>query len=487
MKIKTLKQLLLYNYRYLFAYGVIIVFAIYFLTWQLGSIGPGLSDPELASAAQHVSFKSIVDLPLYPLHSILQWLSMTFLDVGIISIRLPSIIMTAATAFFLYHLLKRWFGKSTALLSIAIFLSADWVLFFGRLGVGSIEFTFWLSLAFLTFIKLLEHKSRWLIVFAGTLCGLAFTPFGPYVIAALVGCILGFSTFRKRILETPVLVKILTGIVLAIGVLSVLFISIHNFIFLKSLLGLVELPSISNYFVNLFANTSGIVLVLPSYNPLISAHGIFFIRFFELIFILFGIAMLWRTRVNRLNLIILTITVVLVVISGLNDGPRGGSLILAPAIIYMTAGIRHLIHRWQRTFPKNPYARMASLIPMGILFACVIALHYQSYFVLWPKQSATHAVFSPDFKLAKDELKKTGFDKCVVAGAKDTLTTVLKKTKVACDLSFTAEARSIAPGTKVLAAPGTLTLPPDAKISSTPLVNETKEASLRWHVVTVSD
>jgi hypothetical protein len=279
----------------------------------------------------------------------------------------------------------------------------------------------------------------------------------------------------------------LSGFVIAIGILSVLFISIHNFLFLKSLLGLNDLPSISNYFINLFANTSGIVLVLPSYNPLISAHGIFFVRFFELIFIIFGIAMLWRTRVNRLNLIILIVTLVLIAVSGLNDGPRGGSLILAPAAIYMTAGIRHLMHRWQRTFPKNPYARMASLIPMGVLFIGVIALHYQSYFVLWPNQSTTHAVFSPDFKLAKDELKKEGYEKCTVLGVSGAMQKVLLKTKTACDLTFVQEAQSIDPGTKILATPGSLKLPPEQKVNSLPLVNETKQNSLRWQVVTISN
>ena len=66
MKTRTLKQLLLYNYRYIFAYVIIIGFVVYFLGWQLGHIGPGLSAPEINTAARHVSLKDILNLPIYP-------------------------------------------------------------------------------------------------------------------------------------------------------------------------------------------------------------------------------------------------------------------------------------------------------------------------------------------------------------------------------------------------------------------------------------
>ncbi len=274
---------------------------------------------------------------------------------------------------------------------------------------------------------------------------------------------------------------------IAIGVVGIgaaTYFSVMNIEFLKNILNVTNLPNIQEYVKNVFVNTSSVVAVLPNANPVISPTGILFVRFFELIFILFGVIMLWRTRVNRLNLTVLVLSVVLVLASGLSSGSRGGSIILIPAAIYMTAGIRHLVHRWKRTFPKNPYARVAAFLPLGALFVFVVVLHYVSYFQVWPSQAATHAAFSKDLPLLQKELTKESYlgKNCYIETADENLRQLLLASYPKCGLSFNSE---IATQTsQILFVPATsnfkITL---SAMDMRALTNETKENNVRWIVI----
>ena len=483
MKTRTLKQLLLYNYRYVFAYAIIFGFIAYFLGWQLSTIGPGLSAAEIESAARHLTSTSILNLPIYPLHSLLQWASISLLGVSVLAIRIPSVIIALLVALSLYHLLKRWFGKSTALLSTAIFISADWFLFIARLGGGGIEFSLWLALGLLSFTKLIEHKTKWLLLFALVISTLLFVPFGIYAAITLVACLFSSKVFRERIGEAHIAIKIPAVCLMLLGLGLSIFASINNHEFLKNILGIQTLPTITLYLKSLFINTSAVAVVLPNANPAISPSGMFFVRFFELIFIAFGVIMLWKTRVNRLNLTVLILSVVLVIVSGLSSGSRGGGLILVPAAIFMTAGIRHLLHRWQRTFPKNPYARVAASAPLGVLFICVVALHYFIYFQLWPSQSATHTVFTSDLGLVQNELNRETYTSktCFVDTPDSALQDLITASNTVCRPVFSASDKNSA--SVYILRPSTDFRLFTSKDERRALVSVSKADNVRWIVV----
>lgn len=480
MKTRTLKQLLLYNYRYLFGYLIVIGFILFFLGWQLGSIGPGLAQPEISTAARSANIATIIDLPLYPVHSALQWISIHILGVSSFSLRLPGILIALSVAFLLYQLMKRWFGKSTALLSTAIFISADWFLFIARFGSGAIEFSLWIVLALLSLTKLLERKQNWLLLFSLACSALLFVPFGIYASLVLIASICACRVFRERVINASTLIKLFSGFIFVISTVLAIWASINNVEFLKNLFGVQSYPGVTAYFKNLFINSTSIAVVIPTANPIISPNGIFFVRFFELIFVAFGIVMLWKTRVNRLNLTVLILTVVLVLVGGLSEGSRGSGLILIPAAIFMTAGIRHLMHRWQRTFPKNPYARIAAFGPLVLLFFCVVSLHYVSYFRLWPSQTVTHTVFTRDLELLIKELDQSKYfgKSCFIESDDKSVRILLLKSDTACTPIFATESRPKA----------TVSIQKSNTMSSLyskarPLVDDKSLDSTRWVVM----
>ncbi len=485
MKTRTLKQLLLYNYRYWFGYSIIAIFAAYFLFWQLGHVRPGLSQLELETAARHLNLASILHMPLYPVHSLLQWASMKLLGINSFSLSLPSVVLSMFTAYFMYVLLKRWFGKSTALLSTALLISADWFLFVSRHGGGMIELSLWLTIALSCYTKLLERKHIWLIIFAASLAGLLFTPLGIYAAMTLLAILLAVRVFRERTLEASTLIKAVCVFILLVAVVVIGIIGFQNHAFAKALLGLGSLPTIPGFFKNMFLNTASIVAVVPASNPEFSPAGVLFVRFFELIFIIFGIMMLWKTRVNRLNLAVIILSTVLVITGGLLPQQHGGHLLLIPAVIFITAGIRHLMHRWRQTFPKNPYARIAAYIPLGVLFLSVTLLHYQSYFILWPVQTATHQAFSRDLELLTKELNTKAAEEntsCVVITDNSALKSLIAAAQVQCQPIFTfTESTSVDRFIVQPSALKSVQLPPSNETRS--LVNESKADNVRWLVI----
>lgn len=434
LKASTLKSLVLYNYRYIFAYAVVFIFALYFLAWRLGSIAPGLSQPEIQTAAHNSSLATLFNLPIYPLHSLLQWASLNLLGVSSISVRLPSVIIAGITVIILYSLLKKWFGKVTSLISVALLLSADWFLFIARLGTGSIEFSLWLTLMIYSLMKLISKKPNWLLGYALASSLLLFCPYGIYAVATSTVCLFVCVMFRKRAAEASNLVKTLAVFFILSSIALIVALGVKDIQIIKILTGFTNIPTPYEYFKNLVINSSGVVMLWPDNNPLLGPSGIFLIRFFELVFMLFGLIMLYVTRVNRLNAVVIANAVVLALASGLSSDSRGGSLLIVPAAVFMTAGLRHFIHRWERTFPKNPYAKVLLYIPLVIMVITTATLHFQSYFVLWPSQTATREVFTEDYVLLKKELANSG--DCTVVGANNDIQKLIAIDNATCKTSF---------------------------------------------------
>lgn len=478
MRVKTLKSLTLYNYRYLFAYFITAVFAIYFLAWRLGSLPIGLSVPELASAARNINLSSFLADPTYPLHSLLQWASLQIFGVNSIAIRLPSVILATATVVILYNLLKKWFGKVTSLITTAVLLSADWFLFVARLGTGVIEFSFWFTLLLFSLIKLIEKQPKWLSLYAVAASFLLFSPFGVYAVITSTICLFICVMFRKRANEAHFAAKLAFGLLPLISLALIAWASFNNIDFLKSLVGINTLPTPFEFLKNVVLNSSGVAMIWPDNNPVIGPSGIFLIRFFEFTFMLFGLIMLWVTRVNRLGVVVITNAVVLALVSGFSSDARGGSLLIIPAAIFMTCGLRHFIHRWHRTFPKNPYARIALYMPLIIMIVAATTLHFQSFYVLWPRQELTRKTFTSDYNLLADELKNDGV--CSIIGAPGEIKTLIDHSQTNCQTTFVATYNEVEDNSTIIYHGQSIPTKRFAKVKA--LTDGTSEDNVRWLV-----
>lgn len=490
MKTKTLRQILLYNYRYIFAYALMTLFIVYFLFWQLGTVASGLSHEELHNAALHTNALQSLQSPLYPLFSKLQVLSLKLFGINSYSIRIPSVIIALSTLLLLFQVLKKWFGRPTALLSILLVSSADWFLFTARQASGAIELSFWLAVALFTITKVLERRYQWLGILVISLTMLLFVPFGVYAMLVIGVGLCTSKVLRQRIFEAPRLVKILSGLlaILSLGYLG--FAISRDVNTIPGLLGLSDgIPTPLEYLKQLTTNGASTVAVLPAMSPLSGPSGVFFVRFFELTFVLFGVFMFWKTRINRLNLVVIALAIVLFFASGLSYANGASSLLIVPSIIFITAGVRYFMHRWQKTFPKNPYARMAAFVPILILLAATTYVHQQSYFVLWPHQTATRGVFVQDLALAQNELRQATQADCVIVTDNTDLQMLLQQSSGhSCSLTFASTTPAVARDQLVLIQAQTLAVRSvDKGVVQKMIVSDQSQDALRWVALTRAD
>jgi hypothetical protein len=75
--------------------------------------------------------------------------------------------------------------------------------------------------------------------------------------------------------------------------------------------------------------------------------------------------------------------------------PSALPMVLTPAALIMAIGIETLIREWYGLFPRNPYARIAALLPLTILLASVVITNIERYYYgnhyTIDKTSAFHA------------------------------------------------------------------------------------------------
>ncbi|MCA9309474.1 glycosyltransferase family 39 protein [Candidatus Saccharibacteria bacterium] len=483
MKSKTLRQLLLYNYRYIFAYAFIFFFVGFFLLWRIGTVGPGLSQAELDVAAVHTNAREALATPIYPLFAKLQVFSLKIFGVSTYSIRIPSVLIGATTILLLYQILKKWFGKPTALIGVAFVATADWFLFVARQATGAIEFSFWIVVALYSITKLLERRSMWAIGLAASFVALMFVPFGPYAVAILMISVTSSRVLRERLLAISTLDKTLTVLIVLAGIGFIAYTAMSNNLMIAKLLGVeAGIPTPIEYAKNVITNGAAIVGTVPATNPANGVSGLFFVRFFELSFIIFGLFMFWKTRINKLNLVIVILAAALFFIGGLNRTADAAALLIVPGIIFITAGMRYFIHRWQKTFPKNPYARMIAFIPVVILLVLTTLQHQQTYFVLWPRQTATASAYTYDLQLLEGELATTS-KSCTIVTRDQTIRTLVLADEHSCDPKFTDTITAIKKDEiQILGPEFTVNLKPTDNVLVRGLVSSKTDDSTRWVV-----
>jgi hypothetical protein len=98
---------------------------------------------------------------------------------------------------------------------------------------------------------------------------------------------------------------------------------------------------------------------------------------------------------------------VLMPVVGLN--PTHLNVLFVPVMLLGAIGMQSLFRYWYDLFPRNPYARIFGLLPLGLLLASVIQFNYQRYFVGVPYARSAVQLYSSDAFLLHDTLASKSF------------------------------------------------------------------------------
>lgn len=395
----------LYRYRYILGYSFIglVLVALLVLAGIYTPGGISASEQTAVIKSASISLADIGSLALTDLpYHLLQQMSMHVFGVTNFSIKLPSLILALISAIGLIILLRRWFKANIAVLASVIAITTGQFLFIAQNGAPSVLYVLWPVLLLLigTLVaKQAKFITFWKILFFVVAALSLYTPLSIYTLITLGSAGILHPHLRyiiKHLSKVRLLIACLFGVV----ILLPLILGIIK----DTQLGL-SLLGIPNSMPDFIANvvTLGkqyLSFAIPSTTNLMTP--VFGLG--SMLIISFGIYKLIRTRETTQSYLIITWIICLLPI--LVTNPRFTSVTFLPLVLLLANGLSSLLSNWYRLFPRNPYARLAGLIPLFILMSALVlsGLERYAYGYHYDPQTVPH--FSKDLSLFPRDTKQ---------------------------------------------------------------------------------
>lgn len=401
---KHISDYLLYKKRYILGYSLIGLIVIGLLLLAGWLIPGGLSQAEMdtvatSSALSLSSFDPHAAINL-PYHS-LQRVSIEALGLSQFSIKLPSLLLGALSAWGMIILLRTWFRHNVAIIATGLTITTGQFLFIAQSGTPSVIYVFlsvWLLVAALMVSRRASFSILWKILLFTIAALSLYTPLSIYILLALFSAMILHPHLRYivRHLSPP-------RIILASFCALLILVPLGYAIFKEPSIVL-TLLGIPSEWPQLTANA---IQLLKQYADFITPGGgevmtpVYGLG--SMILILLGILNLFTTKYTARSYIITAWIIMLLPILIIN--PSYTSITFVPVLLLMAMGIHTLLRTWYQLFPHNPYARIAGLIPLAVLIGGMIVsgIGRYTYGYLYDPQVTVH--FSKDLQIISDQLK----------------------------------------------------------------------------------
>ncbi len=402
---KPLTDYVLYRWRYILGYGAIIVTILGLLIIAGFLIPGGLSQDEMqtvatsnATSISPAAFQpaEVINMPYH----ILQHASITLLGVSVFSIKLPSLLLGLFSAVGMFLLLRTWFRENVAVLTAIITIATGQFLSVAQSGTPSIMYVF-LPVWLLTLAMFISRHTGWQTLWKVGLFGIAalsmYTPLSPYILAALLSAILLHPHLRYIVRQLPK-VKVALGVLFGL----ILLIPLGYAIF-KQPSVVLTLLGIPTEHISLKAN---LLQLLHQYFDFIApSSGVFMTPVYglgSLVLIVLGFIQLVTTKYTARSYIVTAWVILLIPLLIVNPGYV--SITFVPVMLLMAMGIHRLLSSWYSLFPRNPYARLAGLLPLIVLISGLVISGINRYMYGYTYDPQTASNFSHDLRLLNSQL-----------------------------------------------------------------------------------
>ncbi|UTX51026.1 glycosyltransferase family 39 protein [Candidatus Saccharibacteria bacterium TM7i] len=395
----------LYRWRYVIGYSLIGVLLISLLLFA-GLLTPaGLSEAEMNSAATSASLSftnpetlAVTNLP----YRLLQAGVFSVFGISTFTIKLPSLILGLISAAGFILLLRRWFTLNVAVLASLIAVTTGQFLFIAQSGTPSILYIFWPIIILLLGTQITRVKKHRFAMKAAFVAAVALSLYTPLSIYPLLAIIL--TIFLHPHLRA-VLRRLSKKRLAIISVLALFLVAPLVYLIVKTPslgISLIGLPG--TWPPNLLENA---ITVFKQYflfwEPSATTVMTPVFGLGSMLVIAMGLYRLIRTRETTRSYLVTLWILCLIPILLLN--PSYTSVSFVPSMLMLAAGLTSLIGYWYRLFPRNPYARIAGLIPIVILVAVFISTGLIRYAYGYHYTPTVATLFSKDLTLLPKDTK----------------------------------------------------------------------------------
>jgi 4-amino-4-deoxy-L-arabinose transferase-like glycosyltransferase len=317
------------------------------------------------------------------------------------SIKLPSLLLSFASAIGIFLLLRQWFKHNVAVIASAVTLTAGQFLFISQDGTPGIMYIFW-STYLLLFAMLMARKARYCIVwmflfFASAILSL-YTPLSVYILLAIASSTI-LHPHLRYIVRRLTGFRLISMAILALALITPLAYNLYR----TPSLGL-RLLGVPSHWPDLGHNA--LQLLSQYFNFFSTSHGTLLTPIFgigSMILILLGGLHLIRAHYTARSYIIAVWLIML--LPKLLIAPEFTAITFVPLLLLLATGVYTLLHEWYRLFPRNPYARLVGLVPLTILIAGLSGNGIERYLYGYHYNPEVASYFSRDLRLLDAEVK----------------------------------------------------------------------------------
>lgn len=374
MSLKTsLSKSGLYKNRHVIGFFFVAFMLYIFIAFGFARNPIGLSELELNSLALSGNFSlsgSFIDLPYH----FLQWLSIQFFGPSVFGIRLVSVILGILTGGLVVASVKNLVRSNIAIISGLIISSSVFFLNYARLGAPMIMSMFLLSLAIFAISKYLtstKHRTAWILVTVFAAIVGAYSPLGIYLLLALILIAIFHPNVRLLVKRMKVWQTLLASVVAIALLMPLVFTIVKDPSVLLTLLGvdnLVYAPT------DIWHNIQALIMPWS-----IDSFGLVtpFFNIVEIALVVIGIVTLMRQFFSARSQLFLGLGLLAFLVSMFDI--TNAYIMFIPYVFLMAFGVQTIVDKWYTLFPVNPYARIAGLIPIGILTLGLIFANFSQY------------------------------------------------------------------------------------------------------------
>ncbi len=403
MKKITISKLFLYRYRFIIGY-VFLGIAFLILLFSMPLIAQhGISEAEMDSVVSSYQLTdtnivaNLVDLP----YKVLQKLSITALGLTPYAIKLPSIIIGIFLGLLLILLLNRWFKSNVSLLASCIIVLSTPFLFLAGSGTPLIMLVFWPTLLLWLGSKIQGEKRpkpSYCFLFAIAMLGSIFTPYMLYFAVFCVLFVFAQPHLRFVVKSLPKLPLALVMLIVAGGIIAIIVNTISR------PETIMELLFAKNYDISSFFSNMGVGLE-TAFLMRGTLKSTFLTPLLSLPIISLALVGLFSTTrgffASR-NSIASVLIVFGLILIGFN--PDAIVFMILPISILVAHGLKYLLEKWYGLFPENPYARVAAILPLAVLFGIMIIPSLLQYMYGYRYNPEVATEFNYDLGVIHDNL-----------------------------------------------------------------------------------
>ncbi|MEO5627956.1 MAG: hypothetical protein ABIQ89_03635 [Candidatus Saccharimonadales bacterium] len=374
----------------LYGFVGVVVFGVLF--YQLGTLVPNFSLPEILARSEANSFNKLLANPLFLPHKLAQYLLIRLGHSGPFWMRSVSALWGLAVLVIFFDIIRNWYSRRIAFMGSLLLLTSAWFLHFARLGTPQILFAMSIGLLWVG----VHLKSTSAPRIRTILASVAILMICIYI-PGLAWLVIPMMVWQRKLIKfelskIPRWLMVVVIISCLIGIGPLIYGFVNDPWLLRDWLLIPSKLDVGLFWSNLWHLPVWLILRGPEMPVYWLGHVAMFDSFTLVMGFLGAYVLYYYRLLDRVKAVagIILLALVLAVFSGWL------SLVIALPLLFVgvSAGIALFLQQWFTIFPRNPLARFVgvSLVSFVIILACTYNL--RSYFIAWPRTPATKQVFN---------------------------------------------------------------------------------------------